>query len=465
MSRFVRTVRSVVIAALSAGGCIRAYGQSAPLMGLGGPAPAQQGGADQAQITGDGRAEATLTMDVRKYDFAGTRAANRMYFPSSAVLSSTKPDGITKEPAYNGTPKYATIPLGDGTPDQFVIAIDEASGHEPKIYLDLKGDGDLTNGGAGNWQTRIDSKTGGLPEYEGTWTFSPGWKTPAGGNTVGQYALNFYWQPGRTQLNYYNASARVGTIALGGKNYDVTLLENDADGVFNKLYDHSKPIVVGDRPSRAVYLYLDGDYYDIRGTFPFAGMNYLATVTDDGSHLTLAPTFRVIQVPRPNMQVAAGVGVGAMAPDFQAVQWNPGQTKVDPSNRIRLSDYRGKVVVLDMWATWCGPCMKSIPHLSKVAQAVAGQDVAVIALNSYDDQVPFEYFANGKGKEYKFILASDPAWRDDDNTIAKKLYGVSAIPATFVIDKNGKIVDTISGYSEGDTKIEQDLKGLGVNIN
>ncbi|HUB26461.1 MAG TPA: TlpA disulfide reductase family protein [Tepidisphaeraceae bacterium] len=464
MSRFVRTVQSVVVAACSVGCCISAYGQSAPLLGLGGTPPAQQGGGDQPQITGDRRAEATLTMDVRKYDFAGTRAANRMYFPSSAVLSTTKPDGITKEPAYNGTPEYATISLGDGTPNRFVIAVDEAPGHEPKIYLDLNGDGDLTNDGTGDWQKRIDSKTGGLPEYEGTWTFSPGWKTAAGGNEVGQYALNFYWQPGRTQLNYYNASARVGKITLGGKDYDVTLLENDADGNFNKLYDHTKPIVAGDHPSKPVWLYLDGDYYDIRGTFPFAGMNYLATVTDDGSHLTLAPTFRVIEVPRPNMQAAAAVGAGAMAPDFQAIAWNPAQTKVDPANRFRLSDYRGKIVVLDMWATWCGPCMRGIPHLSKVAQEVAGQDVAVIALNSYDDEVPFEYFANGKGKDYKFILAADPAWRDDDKTIAKKLYGVTAIPATFIIDKNGKIVDAISGYSEGDTKIEQELKGLGVKI-
>ena len=82
-----------------------------------------------------------------------------------------------------------------------------------------------------------------------------------------------------------------------------------------------------------------------------------------------------------------------------------------------------------------------------------------------DDVAPFEHFATGKGKEYKFTLARDPAGRDESgNTIAHRLYGVTGIPATFVIDKSGKIVGTVSGYVEGDKKLEQILKGLGVKI-
>ena len=109
--------------------------------------------------------------------------------------------------------------------------------------------------------------------------------------------------------------------------------------------------------------------------------------------------------------------------------------------------------------------MKGIPHLSKVAEAVKGQDVVVIALNTSDDEIPFEKFATGKGKDYKFILARDPAGRDaNGNTIARKLYGVTGIPATFVIGKDGKIAGTVSGYTEGDTKLEQILKGLNFKV-
>ncbi|MGN6369471.1 MAG: peroxiredoxin family protein [Phycisphaerae bacterium] len=437
---------------------------SAPLMGLGG-APAKAAGADQPAITGDGKAEATLTMDVRRYDFEGTKTYNRMYMPTGTKLSPTKPEGVTKEPHYDGTPKYGTIKLGNGTPSQFTVAIDESKNQDAKIYFDLNGDGDLTNDNTGTWQQKHEGKDGALPMYQGTWTFTPGYKMADGSNKVEQYALNFYWQPGRGTLNYYNASARVGKIELGGKSYAVTLLENDADGLFNKLYDPNKPIIVGEEMTKPVWLMLDGDQMDIRGTFPFGGMNYLATVSDDGSHLSLAPTFKVVQPPRPvvknNMLQA-----GAEAPDFDALVWKKGMTGLDTNSRIKLSDFRGKkIVVLDMWATWCGPCMRGIPHLNKVAQAVAGQDVEVIALNSFDDQEPFEKFAMGQGKDYVFTLARDPAGRDENgNTIAKKLYGVNAIPATFIIDKSGKIVAVISGYLEGDTTLEQTLKGLGVKI-
>jgi len=464
-----RIIRSFAVAALCGSCCLTALAEdakTAPMISMGGMKPAKASDTAQPVVTGDGKAEATLTMDVRKYDFEGTKTNNRMYMPEGTKLSAQKPEGITKEPQYNGTPKYATITLGNGTPNHFTIVSDEVEGKDGRIYLDLNGDGDLTNDATGEWPIKIAGKDGGLPNYEGTWTFKPGWKTPDGANTVGEYALNFYWQPGRGQLNYYNASARVGKISVGGKNYDVTLLENDADGLFNKLYDSTKPIVVGDRMTKPVWLMLDGDQFDIRGTFPFGGMNYLATVSDDGSKLTLSPTMKVVQVPRPNAERVQMLSEGVEAPDFEALVWKEGQTKLDTSNRFKLSDYRGKkIVVVDMWATWCGPCMKGIPHLSKVAEAVNGQDVVVIALNTSDDELPFEKFATGKGKEYKFQLARDPAGRDENgNTIARKLYGVTGIPATFVIDKSGKIVGTVSGYTEGDTKLEQILKGLNVKV-
>jgi hypothetical protein len=63
------------------------------------------------------------------------------------------------------------------------------------------------------------------------------------------------------------------------------------------------------------------------------------------------------------------------------------------------------------------------------------------------------------------MIARDPAGRDENgNTIARKLYGVTGIPATFIIDKTGKIVGTVSGYTEGDTKLEQILKGQGFKV-
>jgi thiol-disulfide isomerase/thioredoxin len=442
--------------------------QNAPMIGFGagGMKPAKPKDAAPVTIVGDGKAEATLTMDLRKYDFEGTKSANRMFFPGSAKFSPEKPAGVTAEPHYSGKPQYATITIGNATPSQFTLVSDETDGKEPKIYLDLNGDGDLTNDSTGDWQGKREGKDGTPPSYQGTWTFKPGWKNADGSNTVGEYALNFYWQPGRAQINFYNASARVGKLSLDGKDYDITLLENDADGLFNKLFDPNKPLVVGEQMTKPVWLFLDGDQFDIRGTFPFADMNYLATVSDDGSKISLAPTMKVVRVPRPGAEKVSTLAAGVQAPDFEALGWKPDQTRLETTNRFKLSDFRGKkIVVLDFWATWCGPCMKGIPHMSKIAEAVAGQDVVVIAMNTSDDAIPFEKFATGKGKDYKFMLARDPAGRDpNNNTIARTLYGVTGIPATFIIDKTGKIAGVVSGYSEGDTKVEQLLKGLAVKL-
>ena len=101
--------------------------------------------------------------------------------PTAAKLSDKRPDRITKEPQYQGTPKYAVITVGNGTPNQFVLVADEAEGHEPKLYADLNGDGDLTNDGNGDWQTK--SKKAPKADSSATrahYAFKAGWKTPDG---------------------------------------------------------------------------------------------------------------------------------------------------------------------------------------------------------------------------------------------------------------------------------------------
>lgn len=103
----------------------------------------------------------------------------------------------------------------------------------------------------------------------------------------------------------------------------------------------------------------------------------------------------------------------------------------------QLADLKGDVVVLNFWATWCGPCRAEIPELSAFAKA--HPDVGMAGIST-DDAMSVKRLAAMAGKygiTYPVYL--------DDNHIAAGAYGVSAIPVTFILDKDRQIVRVIQG--------------------
>ncbi len=404
------------------------------------------------------KAQASLTLEPRKYDHEGNRRAGLMYMPQSAKLSQQRPAGLQAEPAYVGKPRYTSVSLGNGDPRLHVIAVDEQENGDSKIYLDLNGNDDLTDDNDGVWAERKESE-GSAPNYSGTWVFQVNWVNADGAKTSGGYGLNFYYTPDRDSMGYYRAGARVGEITLAGEKYQVTLLEEDADAMFDKRFAPGVT-VVDKMPHKPVWMILDGDRYDIRGTFGVGGINYQAVVSADGSKLSLQPTYKVIGIPRVRPKEGPkSLALGSMAPNFMAKLWQDGKEQ-----DFELADFRGKkIVVLDMWATWCGPCKRGLPHLSKVAAKVEGADVEVIALNVFDDAKAYERYRQEHELKYEFAWARDPAGRNG-SSFAKTEYHVRGIPATFVIGKDGKVAAVLSGYREGDTGLEDALHKLGVEI-
>jgi len=143
---------------------------------------------------------------------------------------------------------------------------------------------------------------------------------------------------------------------------------------------------------------------------------------------------------------------GTQAPDF---------TANDKDGRpVKLSDYKGKVVVLDFWATWCGPCQMSLPHTTKVAKQYADKGVTVLAVNVWDKPDAFQAWLP-KHPEYGALhFAIDPEAAQAKG-IATGLYGVSGIPTQYIIGKDGRVVKSIVGYEEGGTALEDALKAAG----
>ncbi|MCB1125738.1 MAG: redoxin domain-containing protein [Verrucomicrobiae bacterium] len=157
-------------------------------------------------------------------------------------------------------------------------------------------------------------------------------------------------------------------------------------------------------------------------------------------------------------EVIATLEAGVAAPDFVS--------KDLAGKEIKLSSFQGKVVVLDFWATWCGPCRASLPHTQEVAHRFKSQGVVVLAACTSDARARFEEFVKQNQAKYPdVVFTCDPNERGSATyaeRASSKLYGVRGIPTQFVIGRDGKIAAVIVGYSQGDERLEEALSKLGV---
>lgn len=119
---------------------------------------------------------------------------------------------------------------------------------------------------------------------------------------------------------------------------------------------------------------------------------------------------------------------------------------------IKLSDFKGKPVVVDFWATWCQPCKASMPHLDQLQDRYAKNGLVVLGL-SIDDQ-PVSYvrkYATNLGVKFRLAMADDQVLDD---------YGpIRSIPTTVFINRRGEVVRRVVGYIDRET-LESYIKEL-----
>jgi cytochrome c biogenesis protein CcmG, thiol:disulfide interchange protein DsbE len=119
---------------------------------------------------------------------------------------------------------------------------------------------------------------------------------------------------------------------------------------------------------------------------------------------------------------------------------------------VSLEDARGKVALVDFWATWCGPCKASFPKYQALAQKYS-DDLVVIGVSEDDEADGIQEFARDTGATFPL------AW-DGDKGVAKE-YRPGSMPTSFIIDKEGVVRFVHSGFREGEDKtIETQVKSL-----
>jgi thiol-disulfide isomerase/thioredoxin len=113
-------------------------------------------------------------------------------------------------------------------------------------------------------------------------------------------------------------------------------------------------------------------------------------------------------------------------------------TALSNGNLLKLSDLKGKVVLLNFWATWCPPCREEIPSMMKLNSLMAGKPFQMVAVSIDEGGKPaIETFF----KETGFSL---PAYLDESGA-SSKTYGITGVPESFIIDKQGVLVKKIIG--------------------
>lgn len=126
-------------------------------------------------------------------------------------------------------------------------------------------------------------------------------------------------------------------------------------------------------------------------------------------------------------KIQDALAVGSKCPDFDAQDLS--------GKPLSIANYKGKVVMLDFWATWCGPCRIELPNVLEVYQKHHQDGFEIIGISLDEDRARLESFINDKNMTWPQFFDGQK-WK---NKLAVK-YGVNSIPATYLLDGEGKII-------------------------
>jgi thiol-disulfide isomerase/thioredoxin len=116
-------------------------------------------------------------------------------------------------------------------------------------------------------------------------------------------------------------------------------------------------------------------------------------------------------------------------------------------------EYRGKVVLLDFWASWCGPCRNALPNLKRLQAVYGGSDFVVVSISEDDDESDWKTFVAGHNMTW-------PQRLDSDSSLQKQ-FGVNALPTYILLGRDGAVVQKFVGEEMAESIVERvgpDLK-------
>ena len=378
------------------------------------------------------------------------------YQPQQITVSETRPERITKIPDGVEQPRFAEAKFGPAdSPTIVTFLLSQTASDAAKLWIDVNSNGDLTDDPAVGWT--LSKQTSGsqtLYQWRGRIQFDVSY-----GDETRKLSLSMYRfdpnDPRRQRLNdvilFYRDFGYSGTVTIGEKEFPAALVDDLGRGDFRGLDDEkdSKVSLLLDINGSGKFD-LRGERFDVRQPFNIGGTTY------EISGLTaIGGTFEIIKSDKtvPEKIVPAIVQIGKAPPSFEAKTLD-GRTLKFPE------DFKGRLVMLDFWATWCGPCIKELPGLRAVHDEFhdRGFDVLSISIDDAEDLADINEFISQNAMNWQHVNDSGFGGQIPSR------YGVSAIPSCWLIDGvSGLIVadsSALRGTRLRDT-IEQRLDRMG----
>jgi thiol-disulfide isomerase/thioredoxin len=370
-------------------------------------------------------------------EWAGSQAEFDSYVPQKVPLETVRPAEIRSVPPGVKRPQYGRVLVGPReTRRAYTILIDESEEQDQRLWFDTNGNGDLDDDPPPRWE-RV-TKQGSRTAFSGSVTLRVKY-----GNEVRSLELALYRQRAASgsdatpPLYCYRRWGYRGEAVLEGKTYKAMLDDQLSTGDFRGS-DTGK--------DSGVFLLLDvngdgrfdsrGERFDVKKPFNIGGTTYeLALATASGTGMTLVRSSQSVPETKPN----AVFKVGGHALPFVATM-TTGQTIRFPG------DFRGKVVLLDFWATWCGPCRQELPNLKKVYEDFhsRGFEVIAISLDNADALDRLEKYTQENGIAWPQI-SEGKGWDD----VIARAYNVTGIPAGFLVDGSTGTIAAMGSHVVG----------------